>query len=359
MLQIGRLFKSFGKFILPLLATTAFAQSSVDSETKEPLLLEWSAVEPRVEYLAERSNVFTQLPFNGTVTVFVADDGTEMVWNLWGDRQFALDDFNRNQQALRALAVRDSSFHILARINMPTELYDWRDETRWLRALENLKVLARLAAIGKFDGIMLDTEQYDRQVFNPDSYPQFGSESGKVANDLMQRRGRELVEAIESEFSPKLWLLTFGFHAAQDDIGDGRDGVKYTWLAPLLDGLVEHADATSRIIDGWEYSYGYKEEEKFKTAVEKFITAISGNSKRERVELGLGLWLDYAPKRYIWNVESPHENYFSPQSFCDTVRMAFDYSDGVVWIYSQRPNWWTGEQMPKDYTKELKAVLNP
>ena len=35
------------------------------------------------------------------------------------------------------------------------------------------------------------------------------------------------------------------------------------------------------------------------------------------------------------------------------VRSALEVSDGYVWIYSERPKWWTNEMLPKAYVEAL------
>jgi hypothetical protein len=47
------------------------------------------------------------------------------------------------------------------------------------------------------------------------------------------------------------------------------------------------------------------------------------------------------------------KNYFSPAEFETAVRSALQVSDGYVWIYSERPKWWTKEMLPQAYVKAL------
>jgi hypothetical protein len=47
------------------------------------------------------------------------------------------------------------------------------------------------------------------------------------------------------------------------------------------------------------------------------------------------------------------KNYFSPGEFETAVRSALQVSDGYVWIYSERPKWWTKEMLPEVYVDAL------
>ena len=54
-----------------------------------------------------------------------------------------------------------------------------------------------------------------------------------------------------------------------------------------------------------------------------------------------------------WDVSDFSKNSFSPAEFESTVRSALEVSDGYVWIYSERPKWWTNEKLPKEYVEAL------
>ena len=84
---------------------------------------------------------------------------------------------------------------------------------------------------------------------------------------------------------------------------------------------------------------------------------------REIVRPGFGLWLDYDRAKYPWNVEDPSKNYFTPESFADSLRLAVEHADEVVWIYSETPRWWTAagtsETLPKAYEDAIRRVIKP
>ena len=47
-------------------------------------------------------------------------------------------------------------------------------------------------------------------------------------------------------------------------------------------------------------------------------------------------------------------NWFSPREFGTAIRHALDHADAYVWIYSERINWWTGENVPPPYLEALR-----
>ena len=58
-------------------------------------------------------------------------------------------------------------------------------------------------------------------------------------------------------------------------------------------------------------------------------------------------------KKKGWHVADFAKNYFTPAEFETAVRSALAVSDGYVWIYSERPKWWTNEMLPKEYVEAL------
>ena len=81
-----------------------------------------------------------------------------------------------------------------------------------------------------------------------------------------RRRGREVMEAFQEGFPDLTVFLTFGHSLPRTESGRGKKplaGSSYGLLAPFLDGMVEAAKGRSRLVDGFELSYGYKEPAKF------------------------------------------------------------------------------------------------
>jgi hypothetical protein len=349
--------------IVWLIALAGYAAAQEQSVAPKQLdVIQWSAVEPRLEYLATANDRIAELPFTGVVTVMVADDGTELIWNLWNDRKFELTDFKNNQTALEQLAQRTNNFKLFARFNMPTQAYDWNDESRWQQVLHHTGLLAQLATHGKFTGIVLDTEQYGEQVFKLD-YQATSKEQRKALVTKMRERGSQWIETLETQWksqqaAPTI-VLTFGYKATQPGIGDGRDNVSYTLLEPFLDGVLDSIDDDTRLIDGWEYSYGFRDVTAFAQAHDEFADIHSKVLLRSRVEQGFGLWIDYAPNKHGWNVDNVEANFFTPRRLRGSIRAAHDHGCGLVWIYSKRPNWWTGELLPDQYTKAIRDAIKP
>jgi hypothetical protein len=121
-----------------------------------------------------------------------------------------------------------------------------------------------------------------------------------------------------------------------------------------------------RLVDGYELSYWYKEEQQFRRARQAMshgVASIAANPDvyRRAVSFGFGIWLDYNWRRHGWNPADPSNNYFTPEQFEKTVRLAIEASDGWVWIYSETPRWWTKDgggplSLPDAYVEALRRA---
>jgi len=67
---------------------------------------------------------------------------------------------------------------------------------------------------------------------------------------------------------------------------------------------------------------------------------------RRVISAGFGLWLDYDWRKRGWKADKPDSNYFSPARFAESLRDALHWSDEYVWIYTEKPRWWSNEGKP-------------
>ncbi|MEZ6095716.1 MAG: hypothetical protein R3C03_16050 [Pirellulaceae bacterium] len=332
------------------IARPAIAQPSKES----PWLLLWNSVEPRIDAIAGRADRFADVPFNGLVTVLVADDGTETIWNMWGEQRFELQQFSNSLDSLDKLAARDQ-FVMLLRMNVMPGTIRWDDESAWETVIHNTEVLASLASRGNFQGVLLDTEQYGHQLFSK-AVNAHETISEVQFEACVRKRGTEWIEAIQNKLEHPTILLTYGFRAAVVDVGDGRPEIDYCYLKPFLEGVVAGAAEGTTVVDGWEYSYGFKTEKDFADARAHFDDSLPDDTK---MKLGFGIWLDYSQTGVDWNSGGEDGNYFSATELCSSIRLSMEKGDGLTWIYSDKPNLWTGTGVSTEYLKLLQQMKFP
>ncbi len=163
-------------------------------------------------------------------------------------------------------------------------------------------------------------------------------------------------------------FLTFGYSLAWKQTDGGRKPLaecSYGLLAPFLDGMIEAARGRTRIVDGHELSYGYREAAAF-IAARRAIASDAAAMAADRaaygrvVSAGFGLWLDYDWRKKGWNTRDPEKNYFTPAGFETAFRAALEQCDEYVWIYTETPRWWSekGESLalPPVYADSIRSV---
>jgi len=130
-------------------------------------------------------------------------------------------------------------------------------------------------------------------------------------------------------------------------------------LANFLDGVLDGRPKKTVVVDAWEFSYAYKERKQFEQAYETItkknldLTAEPAKYKSP-VKAGFGIWMDHYRK--ACDLADFSKNYFTPGEFETAVRSALETSDRYVWIYSERPKWWTNEKLPRAYVEAVERA---
>jgi hypothetical protein len=157
------------------------------------------------------------------------------------------------------------------------------------------------------------------------------------------------------------WATSLPYIQTQGDPAKLKE-VDYGLLAPFLDGMLESATGKTRIIDGYESSYAYKDMENFVNArqlmKEKVLAMTNLDEKhRQHVSAGFGVWMDYNWREFGWNVSDFSRNFFTPEAFEKTMRAAWETADEYVWVYTEDPRWWAGEGKPAKVPPEYDQAL--
>ena len=174
--------------------------------------------------------------------------------------------------------------------------------------------------------------------------------------------------AFQETFPDLTLMLTFGPSLVWGQSQGGKvplEACRYGLLVPFVDGMIEAAKGKMRIVDGFEQSYSYREAAAFEKAHELMTSKAAGlmadpPAYRRLVSAGFGLWLDYDWRKLGWKTEMPESNYFSPERFHDSLRAALHWSDEYVWIYTEKPRWWSNEgkplELPDAYVRSIRTA---
>lgn len=317
-------------------------------------LLEWGWNTPPPDFVKEHIREMEKVPFDGLVldlTTRVVKNGfsRSFGWNCCSSEPIELRDYSDSVTALRDTEFRRFTDNFL-RFNVTPGNVDWFDKS-FSSVLANASLAAKIAKSCNLKGILFDVEHYEGNPFNFLSRPERSSHNFLEYRAQVEKCGRDFMSALTQEYPGINILLTYGYHLA------GRGGGKpesneYALLSSFLDGMRKAASPGSLIIDGWEFSYGYKMDDQFKAARDLIYKEAGERPVTDRAgswQCGFGIWLD---NRQVWHGNDFAGNYFTPEEFLASLRFGMKYADRYVWIYSQEANWWNG-QMPIDYVNAL------
>ncbi len=93
-------------------------------------------------------------------------------------------------------------------------------------------------------------------------------------------------------------------------------------------------------------SYGYRDADAFakaRRAIKEGAATLAADpaAYRRVVSAGFGLWLDYDWRKEGWDTADVEKNYFSPSRLEASLRAALEQTDELVWIYTEKPRWWS------------------
>ncbi len=357
--------------ILVLLPSHSAGQAGAQGPEDRPVkrLIEFGWDEPDSAFLRRHIAEMEQAPFDGCVFHVTSIDprGTpeNFAWLCWGRRAFTEAELRPALDDLKATTFRRFAHNFLRFNASPGDL-DWFDDHA--AVLGNARLAAGLAREGRCAGILFDVEEYQGGLFTYSKQRDSKAKSWDEYAARARRRGREVMGAFQDGFPDLTVFLTFGHSLPRTKSEGGKKPLAesgYGLLAPFLDGMVEAARGRSRIVDGFELSYGYRERARFEEAhrlMKQGVLPIVADGPKygQVVSAGFGLWLDYDWQKKGWDAGDPSKNYFTPEGFEASLRWALERSDEFVWVYTETPRWWTAEgkkvRLPDAYDAAIRRA---
>lgn len=366
--------------VAAILLTGSFALAQEPAPAKgkpaSKKLIEFGWDEPDTGFMRAHLAEMEATPFDGCVfhARYLKGEGKdaknsgEFMWENWGNRAFKIEEFRQSIDDLKALQSKRFTQNFL-RINVvpvPAEL-DWFDDHAAI--VNNCRVAAQIAKEGRCAGLMFDIEQYGKPIWQYEKQRDAKTKSWDDYAARVRTCGREVMAAFQEGYPGGTIFLTFGYSLPHTQ--SGGDPAKlpkagYGLLAPFLDGMLDAADGKSRIIDGYELSYAYKDTAKFapayKTMAEGVLPFVKADHEKYRkvFSFGFGVWIDRDWRKYGWDEQDFSKNFYAPEQFEKSVRTALETADEYVWVYSETPRWWSEEgktvKLPKAYEEAVREA---
>jgi hypothetical protein len=338
--------------------------AAVGAQTTRPArkLIEFGWDEPDAAFLRKHIAEMEKTPFDGCVFHLTK----EFLWHCWSRRAFAEAEMSPAVEDLKNTLVRKFTHNFL-RFNVTPGDVDWFDDFGPI--LGNARLAARAAREGRAAGILFDIEQYNAQPFNYPSQRDAATRSWDQYATQARRRGREVTDAFQAEYPGLVILMTWAYSLPHRQAGTDAAKlatVEYGLLKPFLDGMFDAARGKTRVVDGYESSYGYREPNQFDEVVvnvkHKALPMIADVEKfRKHGSLGFGLWMDYDWRNKGWDANDFSKNHFTPDQFEKSLRKAMETSDEYVWIYTETPRWWSAPDakptaLPREYERAVRRA---
>ena len=308
-------------------------------------------------------------PFDGCVfhANVVEKDGkvANFAWLGWGLRAFSIEELQPAVEDLKATRFDRFSDNFLRFNTAPADV-DWFDD--FASIVGNARLAARVAREGHCRGILFDVEQYQGKLFEYHKQRDASTKPWAEYATQGRLRGREVMTAFRQGYPGVTVLLTFGHSYPWKQSEAGKTPLpdcEYGLLAPFLDGMVEATEAGARLVDAHELSYGYRDLEKFDLARRTILEGVlpiveKPEAYRKAISVGFGLWLDYDWPKHGWDEADLSKNYFTPIAFEASTRKALELADEYVWIYTEKPRWWTEPgppaSLPAPYIEALRRA---
>jgi hypothetical protein len=327
----------------------ASSLSAADMTTPKKLI-EFGWDEPDTSFMKQHILEMEKSPFDGCVFHIQyrkPNNGHgDFMWECWDTRAFTEQEVATSLEELKATKFTRFTHNFL-RFNTSPGKLDWFDD--FSAIANNAKLAAQVARQGRCKGVLFDIEQYGFPLFNYRKQRDASSTSWDDYSAQVRKRGHEVMTSFQEGFPGLTVFLTFGYSLPWAQSGAGKKSLAdcdYGMMAPFMDGLLQGVKGNTRVVDGYELAYSYKDPAQFDKAYATMRTnllpiVVEPKKYQEVFSMGFGLWLDNNWRKRGWDTNDFSKNFFTPEGFEGSLRKALQTADEYVWIYSETPRWWS------------------
>lgn len=309
-------------------------------------LIEWGWNTPKLQQMATVLSSAQNLPFDGAIVDVESPlDGRGLSWTLFGRQSLDQTVLDTLAAEYTDLAWGRFTDNFLRLTIFPADV-DWFDGD-WSIVNDNARQWAKLAHDLGFVGIMLDVEQYgEAHLFDYAQQQNSEQIAFEIFAERAYQRGQDYMRALEAGFPRLTVMFTYGLTIDRSPANPRR----YELLIPFLEGMAVAAGEGATLIDGYEHSYIYQQEAQFRQGREQIRAVMpqyAGVSRFENpLQAAFGLWIDPVCGE---GGLPPEGCGFAPGEFQAALNHAMTYSDRYVWVYSERINWYTNQNIPPQW----------
>jgi hypothetical protein len=343
-----------------LLVALAVCPSFANVQNKKLIEYGWDC--PDTAYVRAHVQEIEKVPIDGIVIKVMNAkpvDPDTMGWTAFSKLRFKPSDYQHAIDDLKATKFTSLTDNFIQIVS--SEGVDWFDP-EWSTVAYNSACLAKVAKEGGCKGIMFDPEMYGQ--LRPYSYNKNSGHTLEESRAKARERGREFIRAINKEFPDITLLCLFGPSLPYLETGGdpaGFEGAANILLAAFYDGICEAATSRTTVVDGYEFSYGYRRAAQFVKARKIILedsqkVSLNTEAFKKHIRAGFGIWADWDSYHLGWHPEDFSKNYFTPNGLRWALNQALEKSDRYVWVYSERLRFWDGATSPQEYLDAMRLA---
>jgi hypothetical protein len=344
--------------LLPMSATLCQLSFGEDFRRQKKLIATgWDHVNP--QRLSENLATMERRPFDGVVIRVSGakpHGGTVPLNWAFQDQVWSQSWFQEDVDTLKSCSSEKLSDNFIL-LNANPGSVDWFDDEGWTNIVEHCRIAAWVAKQGGAKGILFDPEPYapPNAVFDYAAQPQGDLHSFAEYYEQARVRGQQMMQAIAGEY-PDITLFCYFMNSvvvAVTGHADPRQALapsRYGLYPALIDGWLDVAPPTVKLIDGCESAYRYNRTESFlesavaiKGACQELISPENRAKYRAQIQASFGIYLDayWNPKDsewgawYIDGLGRPRVERLRANT-STALRVADEY----VWVYGEKYRWW-------------------
>jgi hypothetical protein len=366
-------------------ANLSLLTAQIIYEIPQKKLIDFGWHSPTISDMKDNINKFEKEPFDGVAIKIPAtvSGGNIFMVTKWKE----VSSEAKEQEMKNAAAIPQSSVLTDNFLSVyGASQMDWFSDEDWALVTEQIKYVARLAKAAKCKGILWDPEPY-KPGGNPWRFREQKRNSEFSYQDYyrqVRKRGAQFIQTFQDEFPGLVILSLREFSDFQDgspfsahvlpvlDSAKAIQRIENSWWAlhiPFTVGILDAIKSDVLLVDTNEDAYFYT------SALEYYrIKDVLKNDGRALVppetyskfasqyQLGHAISCDYIAGNWLSLSSFPYRlkgqaKMMSPEQrtlwFEHNSYYAFLTSDRYVWLYTERANWWTGENVPEGFADAL------
>jgi hypothetical protein len=322
--------------------------------------------------LRENVAAMEQRPFDGVVIDAVGRTGAGESVGLRGafqNQPWQRDWFRNCVEDLKACRFQRLTDNFVTVGANPGNV-DWFDDEGWKQVVEHWRIAAWVAKQGGIRGILFDPEPYTEPFsqFRYGAQPERDKHTFEDYHAKARERGRQVMQAVAAEY-PGITLFCYFMNIVNRAATGHADPKRmlatlgYGLYSPFIDGWLDVAPPTVKLVDGCEMAYRYNSVTEYlesalhiKGACQELVAPENRAKYRAQVQVSFGMYLDayWNPDTSPWHIDGlggPRVDRLRANT-STALRVADEY----VWVYGEQFRWWptpNGGVKPESWPEAL------